>query len=659
MTALSPSPNILVFSGTPQLAELTRQAVGNSAIVGYAPNREAVLAQVRTLRPAIIVLENTPGVSGLKLCRELRDGWISRHSSLLLIEPSPASDYYRIMDDICIETVVGEYITSGFMGIMVNSTGFPAALKSKIRIILAGRANRLKAAIQSPDQFCIIWEQIPGLGAFEIRQEQVIANAGIAAASGKVCAISVTDNPGGNPAIATEILSAEIRKLGVEPLVHVAFRDRSRNQAESLLYQLAAMDINNLLVLSGDYPANNSFRGTSRPVFDLDSVNGLQLISQMNRGMEHRIMHRTTTLAPTCFFNGVAFSPFKKTEAEVLGQYYKLQKKIASGADFIITQVGYDIRKLHELQLWLQRHGYNIPVIVSIYILSPGTAKSMHDNRVPGCVVTDRLLAQVQAEAAASDRGHAAQLERAARLYAVVKGLGFKGVSFSGPNVPYASLEYVTSRGSTLAADWTELVPDFFYPQTGGFYYFTRDSANGLNTATPAVRRQQPAHPPLYYFSALVHSAIFAPRSPLFKFMRLLARWADSSRVSRRLLGSFEFLAKVVFYNCLNCGDCALYDTAYLCPVSQCPKNQRNGPCGGSFNGWCEVYPGTRQCVWVRAYLRLKARHREDSIGGYIVPPNDWQLWQTSSWLNYFLGRDYLSQRLHIIKPAKTPEIES
>jgi methylenetetrahydrofolate reductase (NADPH) len=37
----------------------------------------------------------------------------------------------------------------------------------------------------------------------------------------------------------------------------------------------------------------------------------------------------------------------------------------------------------------------------------------------------------------------------------------------------------------------------------------------------------------------------------------------------------------------------------------------------------------------------LKAQHREDEIGKYIIPPCNWELWQTSSWINYFLGRDH------------------
>jgi methylenetetrahydrofolate reductase (NADPH) len=110
----------------------------------------------------------------------------------------------------------------------------------------------------------------------------------------------------------------------------------------------------------------------------------------------------------------------------------------------------------------------------------------------------------------------------------------------------------------------------------------------------------------------------------------------------------------------MDCGDCALIDTAYICPMSQCPKGQRNGPCGGSYEGWCEVYPGEKYCIWVRAYGRLKKHNQEDNIGEYIAPPCDWELQHTSSWLNYYLGRDHTAKRLGIKPPqAKTQKTEN
>ena len=88
--------------------------------------------------------------------------------------------------------------------------------------------NIFKEAILNPDIFCVTWEQTPGRGAFEASQEEVIENARKAAGKGKIHAISLTDNPSGIPAISPEMLCAEIKKLGIEPLVHFALRDKNQ-----------------------------------------------------------------------------------------------------------------------------------------------------------------------------------------------------------------------------------------------------------------------------------------------------------------------------------------------------------------------------------------------------------------------------------------------
>lgn len=637
---------ILVVSQSSDLAVMVcKAAAGIISVVHVTAPGEAIV-KIKESRPEIVILGNL-GASAevLRFCKELKEGWISRHSAVLVLEMAAGGGRCAESEELTVNE--GEYaFLSGIATPLMPLETLAERLKSKITEIMAKRRNKLKTSMVTPGDFCIIWEQIPGLGAFELRQEGVLHNAAKAARGGKICAISVTDNPGGNPAIANEILSGEIRRLGVEPLVHVAFRDRSRNQVESLLYQLAAMDINNVLVLSGDYPSNAAFLGTSRPVFDLDSVNGLQLITQMNRGMPHEIMRRTVILSPTDFFAGVAFSPYKRDEAEVMGQFYKLKKKIECGAGFIITQIGFDIRKLHELQMWLKRQGYRIPTVASIYILPLATARAMYDNHIPGCVVTNKLLAQVEREATNADRGRRARLERAAKMYAIARGLGFNGVSISGQDVPYDSVEYVINRGEELKTDWLDYVHEYDYPQEGGFYYFERDEKTGLNLEIPVLHLEKPVYQFTYYFSRAIHAVVFEPKSLFYKLLRRFSHYVEGTRLLKKIIGTGEFWIKVALYGCMNCGDCALYDVAYQCPVSRCPKNQRNGPCGGSYLGWCEVYPGRIKCVWVKAYRRLKAQHREDSIGEHIVPPNDWSLWGTSSWLNYFMGRDYLSKRI-------------
>ena len=65
-------------------------------------------------------------------------------------------------------------------------------------------------------------------------------------------------------------------------------------------------------------------------------------------------------------------------------------------------------------------------------------------------------------------------------------------------------------------------------------------------------------------------------------------------------------------FKCRDCGDCSLPDIAYVCPESICAKNQRNGPCGGTRDGLCEVYD--TECIWSQAYERLKAYGEEEDM---------------------------------------------
>ena len=520
--------------------------------------------------------------------------------------------------------------------------------------------NIFKETILNPNSFCVTWEQTPGRGSFEASQAEVIENARKAASGGKIHAVSLTDNPSGIPAIAPEIFCAEIKKLGIEPLIHFALRDKNRNECESLLYGLATLDVRNLLALTGDYPAQGGLRGKGKPVFDFDSVQALQLIAALNAGLEYEAADKKITLSPTDFFAGAAISPFKRTEAELMGQYYKLKKKIEAGAKFIVTQVGYDVRKWHELITWEKINGYQTPLLANIYILPYGPGKTMNSNRIPGCVVTEKLLAKLDEERTAKDKGKAARLNRAAEMYAIAKGMGFRGAHIGGHGATCETIEYVIARGDELAPKWQELTANFDFPQNDGFYLFEKDEKTGLNTEKLSPRNAKPTNPPIYSFSRLAHNIIFDKNSVIFKGLTPIAKSIDKGPKLKRAFAKFELLNKTMLFNCMDCGDCALIDAAYICPMSQCPKGQRNGPCGGSYEGWCEVYPGEKQCIWVRAYSRLKKHNQEDNIGEYIAPPCDWELQHTSSWLNYYLGRDHTAKRLGIKPPqAKTQKTEN
>ena len=473
------------------------------------------------------------------------------------------------------------------------------------------RENRFRAALQNPSLFPVTWELVPGRGAREAAQDRALAEAAQAAAGGDIAALTLTDNPGGTPAMSADFMGGEILKLGIEPLVHFTCKDKNRNAIESQLYALDRAGVRNLLVMSGDYPVSG-FRGRPAPVFDLDPIHVLQLISDMNRGLEIPGPKGTVRHRPSDFFAGAVVSPFKATEAEQMIQYYKLAKKIAAGAEFVVTQLGYDARKFHEVLLFMKQSGFTLPLVGNIYILPYGAARMMNANELPGSVVTDRLLADIDRERSDPDKGLGARILRAARLYAVLKGMGYSGVHIGGHNIPCEQVREIVRQGEALAPGWRELVRHFDYPLDGGFYCYEKDSATGLNREEPARFGARPSDAPagaLYGFARFCHKLLFEPGRNLYGAMKTLCGKVAGSRVE----GPFhklEHLSKVALFDCRDCGDCALIDTAYLCPMSQCPKNQRNGACGGSYQGWCEVYPGKKQCLYVRAYARLK-KHGE------------------------------------------------
>ena len=98
-----------------------------------------------------------------------------------------------------------------------------------------------------------------------------------------------------------------------------------------------------------------------------------------------------------------------------------------------------------------------------------------------------------------------------------------------------------------------------------------------------------------------------------------------------------EILTKGPLFDCRMCGQCVLHSTGMTCPMT-CPKNLRNGPCGGVRpNGHCEVKPEMR-CVWVQAWER--AQHMPDYGCDIlqIVPPLNRQLEGSSAWINEFTG---------------------
>jgi hypothetical protein len=123
-----------------------------------------------------------------------------------------------------------------------------------------------------------------------------------------------------------------------------------------------------------------------------------------------------------------------------------------------------------------------------------------------------------------------------------------------------------------------------------------------------------------------------------FRWMHPLIKRIGYERTTRWLT-PIERLSKRMFFDCKMCGQCELHATGMVCPMT-CPKNLRNGACGGvRSDGGCEVIPDMK-CVWVVAYERAKEMRVFGQEIISIKPPVNHQLHGTSAWINLLNGTD-------------------
>jgi hypothetical protein len=144
----------------------------------------------------------------------------------------------------------------------------------------------------------------------------------------------------------------------------------------------------------------------------------------------------------------------------------------------------------------------------------------------------------------------------------------------------------------------------------------------------------RPARPKIRPRTAYRLQRVLLPNA----FYRRLAVIVERSGPVRRLFTAAEKRTKEPLFGCRMCGQCALPVTGYACPMS-CPKELRNGPCGGvGADGSCEVHPELR-CVWVVAYERASSEGRVSDLRR-LQRPVDHRRWGESAWLNYWQGRE-------------------
>ena len=178
------------------------------------------------------------------------------------------------------------------------------------------------------------------------------------------------------------------QQVGLETIAHFTCRDRNVMAIQSELIGAHALGIRNILALRGDPPRVGDYPNAT-PVWDVNAVGLITIIANLNRGLD---ANETPIGAHASFHIGAAVNPAAEDPERELRL---LRRKIAAGANFVVTNPIYDPAAFDRLGDIAA--AAKVPILVGVLpLLSPRQAEYLH-HEVPGITVPDELRARLAA----------------------------------------------------------------------------------------------------------------------------------------------------------------------------------------------------------------------------------------------------------------------
>jgi len=455
----------------------------------------------------------------------------------------------------------------------------------------------------------------------------------------RIDAIALTDRSRSDHDHNPIVLGQRVADVcGKMPIVHWAGKDRSLTDLERDLRRAESLGLETFLFVTGDKVRHPP---ADRPVRYLDSVHALHVARQHSNAL--------VLTAAVC--------PFKYREEELLNQYLKACKKLRAGADFLITQVGWDMPKFEEARWFLSQLGYHAPLVAGLLFLTPPRSRRIRRFGLPGVVLTDELAQRLEEEARAPDGGQAAAYHRLALQVVGVRCLGYAGAQISGlhtyPKIArlLEDVESLARECPTPEAWWHAWQATLGRADGRSVQVAPADGlcllpSTGMPPGASATREELARYSAM---DALDH-LFFKDGSPGARLAGpLISKVRRRSRLEEALL-KVEQAIKEPLFGCQSCGFCRLPHTAYVCPEG-CPKGLANGPCGGTQDNICEF--GDRECIHNRIYRVSKSAGLLDNLEALYIPPVPEAAWGSCSWVSHFRGEG--PRALRLPAPAAEP----
>jgi 5,10-methylenetetrahydrofolate reductase len=267
--------------------------------------------------------------------------------------------------------------------------------------------------------FAVTAEVVPPKGAdANTVREQAEALLGYADA------VNITDNPTSSAHMSSVAGAALVAQSGLEPVVQITTRDRNRLALTADLLGAWALGARNVLCLTGD-PVAGGDHPQAKEVFDLTVLELVQFVVRLRD--EGQLLSGRLVDDPPRYFVGVADVP--------LADDYDaghLEAKVDAGADFVQTQIVYDVDALGEWAERIRDLGIFDRSFVLVGVAPPRSARSARymQEHLPGVVVPDEVIRRLD------EAGDDAQFEGVRLTVEVVRALkaidGVAGVHVMG-----------------------------------------------------------------------------------------------------------------------------------------------------------------------------------------------------------------------------------
>lgn len=238
-----------------------------------------------------------------------------------------------------------------------------------------------------------------------------------------VDAVNFTDNPSATPRMSSLACSLIALQNGIEPILQIAARDRTRMGLQGEVLGAAALGIRNILCLTGDHPRLGPPPNGRMDTWDLDSIQMLWILRQMRD--EGRFLDCREIKCVPQLFLGAAGSPNASTP---LIQAMREEKKVNAGAQFIQTNLIFDADHFEEYLEALDRRDVTqrVGMLAGISpVRSVKAARAM--NQVPGVKIPETIIERMENSADPKEESIQITLE----LVEKIKGMkGVRGIHF-------------------------------------------------------------------------------------------------------------------------------------------------------------------------------------------------------------------------------------